>query len=214
MRHLVRICTAGARSPRSPRSWRRWPRSAEGGQLKLTESPSAGFPDRAYLLALPQTRPLTASGLTVTENGGPVVGLGVQPPGGSSSGALLLIDASNSMEGAPIAGAMAAARAFLAERKDDLPVSVVVFGPDDTSPRSSRPTVRSCRPRSPRHPRSPRERTSTTPSSTWPRWRRTRSRAGRRSSSSRTAPTSAARQAVREALEALDEATFACSRSA
>jgi tight adherence protein B len=61
-----------------------------------------------------------------------VVGLGVQPPGGSSSGAVLLIDASNSMEGAPIAGAMAAARAFLAERKDDLPVSVVVFGPDDT----------------------------------------------------------------------------------
>jgi tight adherence protein B len=102
-----------------------------GGQLKLTESPTSGFPDRAYLLTLPQTRPLSTGQLTVTENEGPVVGLGVQSPGGSSSGALLLIDASNSMEGAPIAGAMAAARAFLAERKGDLPVSVVVFGPDD-----------------------------------------------------------------------------------
>ena len=102
------------------------------GQLKLTESPSSGFPDRAYLLTLPKTQPLTTTQLVVTENDGPVVGLGVQPPGGSSSGAVLLIDASNSMEGAPIDGAMAAARAFLAERKDDLPVSVVVFGPDDT----------------------------------------------------------------------------------
>jgi len=102
------------------------------GQLKLTESPTSGFPDRAYLLTLPQTRPLNSSQLVVTENDGPVVGLGVQPPGGSSSGAVLLIDASNSMEGAPINGAMVAARAFLAERKKDLPVSVVVFGPDDT----------------------------------------------------------------------------------
>jgi len=102
------------------------------GQLKLTESPTSGFPDRAYLLTLPKTQPLSTAQLSVTENDGPVVGLGVQPPGGSSSGAVLLIDASNSMEGAPIAGAMAAARAFLTERKDDLPVSVVVFGPDDT----------------------------------------------------------------------------------
>jgi tight adherence protein B len=105
---------------------------AEGAPLKLTESPSSGFPDRAYLLALPQTRALDASQLSVTENGGPVVSLGVQPPGGTSSGAILLIDASNSMEGAPINGAMAAARAFLAERKDDLPVAIVVFGPEDS----------------------------------------------------------------------------------
>jgi hypothetical protein len=36
------------------------------------------------------------------------------------------------MKGAPIQNAMAAARAFLAERKKDLPVAIVVFGPDDT----------------------------------------------------------------------------------
>jgi tight adherence protein B len=36
------------------------------------------------------------------------------------------------MKGAPIQNAMAAARAFLAERKADLPVAIVVFGPDDS----------------------------------------------------------------------------------
>jgi tight adherence protein B len=103
----------------------------QGGGVRLTEAPGSAFPDRAYLVGLPETRKLTPDQLTVTENDGPVVALGVRAPGGSASGAILLIDASNSMEGAPIEGAMAAARAFLAERKEDLPVSVVVFGPED-----------------------------------------------------------------------------------
>lgn len=129
MRRLARIVVAGAALAALA-----VPAGAlgQGAPLRLTESPSSGFPDKAYLLQLPVTRPLSASQLTVTENDGPVVGLGVEPPGGSSSGAVLLIDASNSMEGAPIVGAMNAARAFLAQRKDDLPVAVVVFGPDDS----------------------------------------------------------------------------------
>ena len=36
------------------------------------------------------------------------------------------------MKGAPIQNAMAASRAFLAERKKDLPVAIVVFGPSDS----------------------------------------------------------------------------------
>ena len=99
---------------------------------KLSESPSSGFPDRAYLLQLPERRALTTAGVAVTENGGPVSGLAVVPPGGAATGALLLIDASNSMKGAPLEGAMLAARAFLKERKPNMPVSVVVFGPDET----------------------------------------------------------------------------------
>jgi tight adherence protein B len=98
--------------------------------IQISESAST-FPDRSYIVELPKTQPLTTDKLTVTENDGPVVALGVQPPG-ESSGAILLIDASNSMEGEPIDGAMAAARAFLAERKDDLPVAIVVFGPEDS----------------------------------------------------------------------------------
>jgi tight adherence protein B len=104
---------------------------AQGQAPKLTESPTSGFPDKAFLVSLGATTALTAEQVDVTENGGPVTSLAVAPPGGSKSGAILLIDASNSMQGAPIQNAMAASRAFLAERKDDLPVAIVVFGPDD-----------------------------------------------------------------------------------
>jgi hypothetical protein len=104
---------------------------AQSSTPTLTESPTSGFPDKAYLVGLGATTALTASKVGVTENGQPVTSLAVAPPGGSASGAVLLIDASNSMQGAPIQNAMAAARAFLAQRKDDLPVAVVVFGPDD-----------------------------------------------------------------------------------
>jgi len=104
----------------------------QAGAPRLAESPNSGFPDRAYLLQLPERQALTAAGATVTENGGPVSGLAVVPPGGAATGAILLIDASNSMQGPPLQGAMAAARAFLKERKANMPVSVVVFGPDDT----------------------------------------------------------------------------------
>jgi tight adherence protein B len=104
----------------------------QGPAPKLSESPTSGFPDKAYVLTLPSRQALTTSKLEVTESGHGVTGLAVAPPGGSKSGAILLIDASNSMKGAPIKNAMAAARAFLAERKKDLPVAIVVFGPDDT----------------------------------------------------------------------------------
>jgi tight adherence protein B len=100
---------------------------------KLTESQTSGYPDRAYLVTLPSTRPLSSSQVQVTENTNPVVGLSVAPPGGDKSGAILLIDASNSMKGAPIQGATVAARAFLQERKPDLPVAIMTFNPNVTT---------------------------------------------------------------------------------
>ena len=98
----------------------------------LRNAPDTGFPDRAYLLGLPSQRTLTAQQVSVTENGGPVVGVGVEPPDSGTSGVILLIDASNSMKGAPIQGAMAAARAFMGERAKELPVAVVAFNPEQT----------------------------------------------------------------------------------
>ena len=68
--------------------------------------------------------------MEVTENASPVVSLAVTPPGGSKSGAVLLIDASNSMKGAPIQGATVAARAFLDERKANLPAAIIAFNPN------------------------------------------------------------------------------------
>ena len=97
---------------------------------KLSESTTSGFPDKAYIVALDKTRPLNTSQVGVTENGQPVIGLAIAPPGGSKSGALLLVDASNSMKGAPIQGATVAARAFLAERKSDLPAAIIAFNPN------------------------------------------------------------------------------------
>jgi tight adherence protein B len=96
---------------------------------KLSESQESGFPDKVYTLQLPQKTTLKPGALSVTENGDPVIGLGVEAPGAANA-AILLIDASNSMKGKPIAGAITAARAFMAQRARDLPVAVMAFGPE------------------------------------------------------------------------------------
>src|SRR6185437_12984409 len=79
---------------------------AQGPAPTLSDETTSGFPDKAFLVTLPSTQALTASKLQVTENGQPVMALGVAPPGGDKSGAILLLDASNSMKGAPIQNAM------------------------------------------------------------------------------------------------------------
>ena len=100
-----------------------------GGSPTLTEAQDSEFPDRVWLYRTPTATKLR--GLDVTENGGLVSGLAVDS-GSKSSGAILLIDASNSMAGEPIEAAMDAARAFLAQRKDELPVAVIAYNPDIT----------------------------------------------------------------------------------
>ena len=101
----------------------------QGGSPTLTEAQDSEFPDRVYLYRTPQQTNLRR--LEVTENGGPVSGLAVDS-GSKSSGAVLLIDASNSMAGEPIEAAMAAARAFMAQRKDELPVAVIAYNDEVT----------------------------------------------------------------------------------
>jgi tight adherence protein B len=103
--------------------------TGQGGSPRLTEAQDSEFPDRVWLYRTPTATQL--QGLDVTENGGLVEGLAVDS-GSKSSGAVLLIDASNSMAGEPIEAAMSAARAFLAERKDELPVAVIAYNRDVT----------------------------------------------------------------------------------
>jgi hypothetical protein len=103
---------------------------AKGGAPTLKNAPGTGFPDRDYILQLPHKAAIGPGSVTVTENGDPVIGLAVEAPGGTASGAILLVDASKSMTGKPIRGAMAAGRAFMVERNPDLPVAVVAFNPD------------------------------------------------------------------------------------
>jgi Flp pilus assembly protein TadB len=110
------------------------PALALGQAPTLSDAPGTGFPDRFYLLQLPTQRTLEASQLSITENGQPVLqdSIGVEPPDSGTSGVILLIDWSNSMKGAPVVGAMQAARSFLGRRAEDLPVAVVAFNPEQT----------------------------------------------------------------------------------
>ncbi len=103
----------------------------QSGAPVLQEAPDSSFPDKRFFLRLPERRALTADKVAMSENGSAVTNLTVEAPG-TASGAILLVDASNSMKGKPIAGAMQAARRFIAVRNSKLPVAVVVFGPDDT----------------------------------------------------------------------------------
>ncbi|CAN5175398.1 hypothetical protein BH09ACT13_BH09ACT13_10090 [soil metagenome] len=104
---------------------------SQGSAPTLREAPGSAFPDRAYTLQIPERRALGADQLSLTENGGAVTGLAVEAPG-TDTGVILLVDASNSMRGAPIAGAMAAARAFMAQRAGALPVAVIAYNPEIT----------------------------------------------------------------------------------
>ena len=103
---------------------------AQSASPTLSQARDSSFPEEKLVLRLPERRALTEGKVTVSENGGTVTNLTVDAPG-TGSGAILLIDASNSMQGAPIAGAMQAARNFINTRSPNLPVAVVVFGPDD-----------------------------------------------------------------------------------
>src|SRR5262245_55848702 len=66
------------------------------------------FPERGYVVDLPRDVDLRASRVSVTENGQPVRRLKVTPisASGISAGVVLAIDASESMTGAPFAGAL------------------------------------------------------------------------------------------------------------
>jgi tight adherence protein B len=98
--------------------------------LELAEAAGARFPDRQYVLSLPEQMNLSAGRVRVTENGKPVTGLQVIPAGKASKGAfgvVLAIDASNSMKGAAIERAIGAARQFLIFRRPNTSVAVVTF---------------------------------------------------------------------------------------
>ena len=97
--------------------------AAEAPTLKDSES---RFPDKALLLTLPERQRITKADVNVTENGGPVSNVTVTSPGANSA-TMLLIDASLTMGGKPIADAMAAARAFAAQRNPSQRLGIATF---------------------------------------------------------------------------------------
>ena len=84
---------------------------ASSNSPRITEA-RAPFPDRAYVLSLPSTMRLDPSTVQVLEDGRPVSDLTVLPSGGRARqfGIVLVIDASNSMRGKPIAADAATCR--------------------------------------------------------------------------------------------------------
>jgi tight adherence protein B len=100
-----------------------------GGGIRIVQS-AGRFPERAYVLALPRQMQLSRGQVKVTESGNRVSDLTVVPAsaaGARDFGVVLVIDASNSMRGRPIADAMEAARAFAKHRADNQQLAVIAF---------------------------------------------------------------------------------------
>lgn len=104
--------------------------SAGAAASELIDLPGAKFPERQWVLSLPEQRDVKAGDITVTENGRAVEGLEVaagDQAGARSFGTVLAIDASESMHSGAIEQAMAAARTFVKSLKSEQPIGVVLF---------------------------------------------------------------------------------------
>jgi tight adherence protein B len=114
--------------------------TAAAATLELAPVGKPRFPARAYALTLPSETSLAASEVTVTENGRAVPGVSVVSGAATDQlGVVLVIDASNSMRGAAIAGATEAARTLAEHRNPSQPLGIVTF--NDTATRLLRPTT-------------------------------------------------------------------------
>lgn len=99
----------------------------------LAAAAGSRFPDRAFALTLPRAASLSAAQVRVRENGRlvPHVTLrGADQVASVRFGVVLAIDTSLSMRGAPLEGAVAAARAFVLHRTPAQPVAIVTFAGD------------------------------------------------------------------------------------
>ena len=102
--------------------------AAEG--LGLSEARMPKFPQRAYVLTLPEAQALGQSELSVDENGEPVDALRVSSLGAQSA-VVLAIDASRSMRG-KLDDAIAAARAFADRRLPNQRLGIIFFASEPT----------------------------------------------------------------------------------
>ena len=101
--------------------------------IRLVEAGGVDFPERAFVLSLPEKTRLTEERLSVRENGLVVPDFSLTPVGegeGPPAGVVLLVDASESMAGSPIRNAMAAARAFAAQRRPSQRLAVLAYNAD------------------------------------------------------------------------------------
>jgi tight adherence protein B len=87
------------------------------------------FPERGFVVSVPEARRLERARVVVRENGLRVGGVRVDPLAGSGLrfGVVLAIDASESMTGGPAAAALEAGRTFLTHRTATEEIGIVAF---------------------------------------------------------------------------------------
>jgi len=98
--------------------------------LRLENVGNVNFPDRAFALTTAKAERINPRAVHVLENGQPVLDQRIVPAraaGKGTFGIVLVIDASASMSGAPIANAIDAARAFAAQRTANERLGIVLF---------------------------------------------------------------------------------------
>lgn len=109
--------------------------SASSG-LRVIEAKGPNFPVRTYVLSLPKGFGLTTQNVRITENGRAVVSPTLLPAKQASRktfGAVLVLDASWSMSGKPIAAALNAAEAFAQERNPNEQLGLIEFNRQATT---------------------------------------------------------------------------------
>ena len=114
------------------------PAAAQDGP-RLLELGDAKFPDRAYVLTLPDRASITKDDVRLRENGEIITDFTVTPGdeiGRNQFGTVLVIDASSSMHDGAIEGAMQAARTFAERRNPEQPLGVITF---NSSPKTVLP---------------------------------------------------------------------------
>jgi tight adherence protein B len=98
--------------------------------VRVVEVKGPAFPVRTYVLSLPSSRRLSIGDVKVTENGGPVAEESLTAASKASPqtfGAVLALDSSYSMLGAPLKAALTAARAFVDQRNLNEQVGIIEF---------------------------------------------------------------------------------------
>ena len=109
---------------------RPWERRSSSGTPTLIEAKGPAFPVRSYVLKLPSSQRLTVNGVNVTENRNAVLNTTLVPASQTSNktfGVVLVGDTSYSMNGAPLAAALAAEQAFAAQRNAKEQLGLIDF---------------------------------------------------------------------------------------
>ena len=104
--------------------------AAAQDSVRLNQVGGARFPDRSYVLTLPDGMYLDEGRVDVRENGELVDQISIVPADDAAAnqfGVVLVVDASNSMRGKPIEDAVAAARAYAERRNENQQVAIVAF---------------------------------------------------------------------------------------